>query len=124
MLFLWPGRTAWAALVLALVVASVLVADLCLAPRPGRVGVSRALPAVVGMGSGAVLSWTVHNPLPRPLVVRIADELAPSLGASARRARARVAPGRSVTLSATIRPTRRGRFNPVEIVVRAEAPWA
>jgi uncharacterized protein (DUF58 family) len=68
------------------------------------------------------MSWTVHNPLSRALVVGIADELAPSLGASARRARARVAPGRSVTLEATIVPARRGRFTPAEVVVRADGP--
>jgi len=97
--------------------------DLALAPRPERVGVARSLPAVVGLGTPATLSWTVHNPCDRLLVVRIADELAPSLCASARRARVRVPAGRSVTLRVGLAPTRRGRFVPGELVVRVEGPW-
>jgi uncharacterized protein (DUF58 family) len=55
-------------------------------------------------------------------VVRVADELAPSLGASARRARVRAPALRSVTVKATLAPTRRGRFIPTELVVRVEGP--
>ena len=68
------------------------------------------------------MSWTVSNPLGRPLVVRLADELAPSLAASARRARVRAPARRSVTLSASLAPTRRGRFTPTDLVVRVEGP--
>jgi len=122
LLLVWPFGAGLGAVVLTVVVAGVLAADLFLAPRPATVGVARSLPAVVGLGAPAALSWTVHNPRPRSLVVRIADELAPSLGASARRARVRVPPGRSVTLRATLAPTRRGRFTPSELVVRVEGP--
>jgi len=55
-------------------------------------------------------------------VVRLADELAPSLGASTRRVRARLAPRRSLTVTATFRPARRGRFTPTEVTVRTEGP--
>ena len=116
---LGPGLAAAAA---ALLVGTALAVDLALAPRPAAVGVARSLPAMVSLGTRATLSWTVSNPLQRPLVVRLADELAPSLGASARRARVRVPAGRSVTLTATLAPTRRGRFNPTELVVRVEGP--
>jgi uncharacterized protein (DUF58 family) len=122
LLLLWPFGAALGAAVATATVAAVLAADLLLAPRPAAIGVVRSLPAVVGLGAPATLSWTVHNPGPRSLVVRIADELAPSLGASARRARVRVPPGRSVTLKASLVPTRRGRFTPSELVVRVEGP--
>jgi uncharacterized protein (DUF58 family) len=77
---------------------------------------------MINLGSNGTVSWTVSNPLKRPLVVRLSDELAPSLGASARRARVRAPGGRSVTLTASLAPARRGRFTPAEIVVRADGP--
>ena len=122
LLLAWPFGTGLGAAVLAVLVVAVLVVDLALAPRPERVGVARSLPAVVGLGTPATLSWTVHNPCDRPLVVRIADELAPSRCASARRARGRGPAGRSVTLRVGLAPTRRGRFVPGELVVRVEGP--
>ena len=122
LLLAWPFGTGLGAAVLAVLVVAVLEVDLALAPRPERVGVARSLPAVVGLGTPATLSWTVHNPCDRPLVVRIADELAPSLCAAARRARVRVPAGRSVTLRVGLAPTRRGRFVPGELVVRVEGP--
>ena len=122
LLLVWPFGTGLGVAVLTVLVVATLVADVVLAPRPATVGVGRRLPAVVGLGAAATLSWTVHNPCNRPLVVRIADELAPSLGASARRARVRVPAGRSVTLRVALAPTRRGRFVPGELVVRAEGP--
>jgi uncharacterized protein (DUF58 family) len=122
LLLAWPFAVGLGGAVAAAAVAGLLVADLFLAPRPNTIGVARALPAVVGLGASAALSWTVDNPGPRALVVRIADDLAPSLGASARRARARVPAGRSVTLKATLSPSRRGRFTPSELVVRVEGP--
>ncbi|MGA3219302.1 MAG: DUF58 domain-containing protein [Acidimicrobiales bacterium] len=122
LLLVWPLGAGLGAAVLSGAVVAALATDLLLAPRPARVGVARSLPAVVGLGSRASLTWTVHNPCPRPLVVRIADELAPSLGASARRARVRLPPRRSVALTVVLAPTRRGRFTPSELVVRAEGP--
>jgi uncharacterized protein (DUF58 family) len=77
---------------------------------------------MINLGSRGTVSWTVSNPLGRPLVVRLSDELAPSLRASARRARVRAPAHRSVTLSASLAPARRGRFAPAEIVVRVEGP--
>ncbi len=122
LLLAWPFGTALGVVVLAAIVAGALATDLFLAPRPATVEVARALPAVIGLGARGTLSWTVHNPCSRSLVVRLADELAPSLGASARRARVRVPAHRSVTLRVSLAPARRGRFTPSELVVRAEGP--
>jgi uncharacterized protein (DUF58 family) len=121
-LVVWPLGLRLGALLALAVVVALLVVDLLLAPRPGSIGVTRSLPAVISLGSSANVSWTVFNPHRRASVVLFADELAPSLGASARRARVQAPPGRAVRVSASLAPTRRGRFTPTELVVRAEGP--
>jgi uncharacterized protein (DUF58 family) len=102
-----------------------------IAHRPGRhragrvgpgtqgAGVDDPAPGAGGPGPGA------GDPPPwlrRGLRVRVADELAPSLGATTRRVRV-VVPFRGRVVAATrIRPGRRGRFTPAEVVVRVEGP--
>jgi uncharacterized protein (DUF58 family) len=54
--------------------------------------------------------------------VRLADELAPSLGAVTRRARVVAPPRGRVAATTLIRPSRRGRFTPTEVVLRVEGP--
>jgi uncharacterized protein (DUF58 family) len=56
------------------------------------------------------------------LHVAVADELAPSLHASIRRASMSVPASGAATVRTPIRPVRRGRFTPREIVVRVEGP--
>jgi uncharacterized protein (DUF58 family) len=68
-----------------------------------------------------------HPPGPPPLLrrglrVRMADELAPSLEATTRRVRVVVPFGGRVVAATRIRPGRRGRFTPAEVVVRVEGP--
>jgi uncharacterized protein (DUF58 family) len=119
------------------------VADWLLGVRPGDLEVERELPGIVPLGAEAQVSWRIaHRPrarrgrpaapgpgagdppswLRRGLRVRVADELAPSLGATTRRVRV-VVPLRGRVVAATrIRPGRRGRFTPAEVVVRVEGP--
>ena len=52
----------------------------------------------------------------------VADELAPSLRAGTRRVRLTVAAHERLTAETTIRPSRRGRFEPREVVVRVGGP--
>jgi uncharacterized protein (DUF58 family) len=68
------------------------------------------------------VSWVVENRGPRRAVVHVADELAPSLHAARRRFRLELAPRASATVTTRIKPSRRGRFTPSEVVVRAEGP--
>jgi uncharacterized protein (DUF58 family) len=96
--------------------------DLALAPRPDRIGVERILPPAVVLGHEAPVGWRLHNPTPRATRVSVADQLAPSLAAGHRRVSARVVPGARVELATTVRPTRRGRFEPTEVVVRTAGP--
>ena len=103
--------------------AAVLVAagaDWAGAVAPRRIGVHRSLPASVGLGEPARVSWELHNPTARPVRVALADDLAPSLHAGSRRVRVVVPPGGRVRASTEVRPSRRGDFVPTEMVVRTE----
>lgn len=120
-----PGPPGWgflAAVAANAALAVVAVADWAAAPRPSRIAVSRSAPAVVALGRPATVAWRVANPGRRAVRVDLADELAPSLGAASRRARVRVPPGGAATASTGIAPSRRGRFEPTELTVRAEGP--
>jgi uncharacterized protein (DUF58 family) len=66
--------------------------------------------------------WTLHNPSERRLRVSLADELAPSLGASTRRLRGTLPPRARLVGSASLEPTRRGRFDVTDVVVRIDGP--
>jgi len=121
-LLVWPLGLGLGALAVVALVAALLVADFLLAPRPGSIAVTRSLPTMMSLATVANVSWTVFNPHRRACVVLFADELAPSLGASARRARVRAPAGRPVLVSASLAPSRRGRFTPTELVVRVEGP--
>lgn len=111
-----------ALLVVNLVLVGAALADWAVAVRPARLTVSRDAPGVVVLGGGGEITWRVTNPTGRTLRVALADELAPSLGATDRRTRIRVGGRRSVAASTTVRPHRRGRYTPREIVVRVEGP--
>ncbi len=105
-----------------LVLLALAVADAALAPRPSVVTVARELPAIVGLGAEATVTWRIGNPTSRALSVQVADELAPSLQAGRRRLFLRVPRRGEVTASTVLRPTRRGRFTPTEVVVRVAGP--
>jgi uncharacterized protein (DUF58 family) len=98
------------------------VLDVVLAPAPGSLPVRRDLPPAVTLGVAADIGWAVANPTRRSLRIALADELAPSLRADTRRASARVPAGGTLRAATTIRPARRGRFLPTELVVRVDGP--
>jgi uncharacterized protein (DUF58 family) len=100
----------------------VAAVDWWLAPRPGALAVERELPSVATLGAAVPLTWRVVNPTPRPVRVRLADELAPSLGAARRRARLAVPAGGRAAVATVLRPARRGRFTPTEVVLRVDGP--
>ena len=102
------------------------VADWLLAPRPADLDVERELPGIVPLGGDARLIWRVANRrgpgARRPARVRLADELAPSLAATTRRARLVVPAGGLAAAATSFHPTRRGRFTPTEVVLRVDGP--
>ncbi len=99
------------------------IGDLATAPPPASVAVRRQLPPVVTLDDQATLRWTVTNPTNHPLRVGVADELAPSLRAQARRATLSLPPRGTATVDVPFSPSRRGRFRPTEVVVRTEGRW-
>lgn len=118
-----PVTPVVALLAVDLVVVVAALADWGRALPPSRLGFERALPAVVALGAEAEMRWQVGNPGARPAVVALADQLAPSLRASDRRARLRVPPGGKATASTTLCPIRRGRFEVSEVTLRVTGPW-
>src|SRR6266540_157985 len=102
--------------------------DWLLTARPAELEVVRELPGIVPLGTQARIAWTVAyrrdaaRRTGRPLRVRLADELAPSLRAATRRARVVLVPGGRASAATSIRPERRGRFTPGEMVVRVDGP--
>jgi uncharacterized protein (DUF58 family) len=101
---------------------AVAAADWLLAPAPGRVGVERSLPVVLTIDQPSEVSWRLTNPTSRRLHVTVADELAPSLQAATRRATVSIPADGAATARTPIRPRRRGRFMPREVVVRVDGP--
>lgn len=115
-----PLRPGWTIVVVAVVVVGAAVADAFVAPAPGRVDVERELPGVLPLDGEGELAWHVRNPVGRRLTVWVADELAPSLRASSRRARLVVPAHGRVTARVELHPSRRGKFTPTEMTVRVE----
>jgi len=97
--------------------------DALLALDPRRVAVERELPGALTVGGGGgEVRWRVRNPTGRRVRVAVADELAPSLRPGTRRVPLVLPPGGTVTARTTIDPSRRGRFQPTEVVVRVVGP--
>lgn len=108
-------------LVEAVLVVAVLV-DVALAPSPARITVERLLPVSGVLEGRLLMSWKVEHPEGRGVTVSVADQLAPSLRASRRRFRVHLARREVVEVDATLHPSRRGRFEPTDLVVRTEGP--
>ena len=100
----------------------VVVVDWLLAPAPGRITVERTMPVVLTIEQPGEITWHIGNPTARRVRVGFADELAPSLHASVRRATVSVPADGSAIVRTSIRPSRRGRFVPSEVVVRVYGP--
>lgn len=104
------------------VVALAVAVDAALAPAPWHVPVARDLPRVVPLDGAGEVRWTVVNPTSRPLAVGLADELAPSLGASRRRVAMQLPPRGRGRADAQLGPQRRGTFRPTTVTVRVRGP--
>ena len=84
---------------------------------------TRTLPPAVTLGAEAQVSWAVRNPGRQPVRLALADELAPSLRATTRRA-SRGGCRRAARCGPAPRcgPARRGRFTPTALVLRVDGP--
>lgn len=103
-------------------VAVLVLVDAALAPAPWRIEVVRELPATVALGDQGRLTWTIRNPTRRPVTVAVADEFAPSLGATERRWQTRVAAQGQARRPVVFFPARRGTFMPTTMTVRVTGP--
>lgn len=110
-------------LVLAIVVALLALVDFLRTADPDAIEVDRDIGGSLPLGSETIVKWRVRNSTDQPQTVAIADEFAPSLGASNRRALAAIPPRGIAEISTTLQPTRRGRFLISELVVRVRSPW-
>ncbi|MBV8159360.1 MAG: DUF58 domain-containing protein [Acidimicrobiia bacterium] len=117
-----PAPPGWTLAAVELGLLGAAVVDAVLAPSPARVGVDRELPGVLPLEGQGEVAWHVRNPTARRLRVWLADELAPSLRPTARRAGLALPANAQVTARAGLCPSRRGRFTPSELVVRVEGP--
>lgn len=121
-LFAWPGRS-WTALVaveMLLLLAFIVDAMLCVAPK--RIDVQRELDESVTMGETTTLTWLVGNRSPRLARVTVTDALWPSLNAERRSVSATLRSGARLRATTQMRPTRRGRFPLRDVTVRVEGP--
>ncbi|NLV55865.1 MAG: DUF58 domain-containing protein [Acidimicrobiales bacterium] len=96
--------------------------DVALALSPARLEVGRDLPDQVALGGTARSAVIVRNPTDRRARLAVADELAPSLRADARRWRTDVPARSEARVDTRIRPGRRGRFQPRDVVLRSIGP--
>jgi uncharacterized protein (DUF58 family) len=117
-----PLQPWWTLTVVELALLAVAAVDIALAPSPARIDVERELPGVLPLDGEGEVAWHVRNPTARRLAVSLADELAPSLHAISRRARLSLPANGRVTARTALRPSRRGRFTPTEVVLRVEGP--
>jgi uncharacterized protein (DUF58 family) len=131
-----PGSTF---VVVELAVVVVAAVDWLLAVSPRSLAVERHLPGVVPLDGEAEVVWRVGHPSRpgggrgggdgrrrgrgrRRLRVALADELAPSLRATSRRARVVVPASGWSSAHTVVRPSRRGRFDVSEMVLRVSGP--
>lgn len=108
------------------VLLAVAVLDVVAAPRPASVGIERIHPRAVTLADDAQVQWRVEGPSRRrpgrSAWVGIADQLAPSLQATTRRFEVKIPTRGHATATVDFRPSRRGRFEPTELVVRTSGP--
>lgn len=104
------------------VVVLVWLADWSLTTPPSKIGIARTVPSSISLGRSGTMSWLVRNGSSRVASIRFAEGLAPSLRADARRAQLKLQPGRTATVETDLHPTRRGRFELSELVIRVDGP--
>lgn len=117
-----PGSIALRLLVVNGLLFSVAVVDWLLAPRSSSFEIDRQLPKVITLGGVDRVTWRVSDVRGRSFRVAVADELAPSLGAGSRRFAGVVPANGALTTSTSLTPSRRGRFQPAELVWRTDGP--
>ncbi|UDY37139.1 DUF58 domain-containing protein [Dermatobacter hominis] len=110
----------WAVVAVTAVLVAIGLLDGLLGTNPRQLVLERRHPPVIEVGREGTITWVIRSDARRRLRVRVADELAPSLHAAARRFDLVVPGGDSVRTSTRLRPSRRGRFELDVLTVRIE----
>ncbi len=118
----FPGDSTLGLLVVNVSLLVVALGDWWLAPRPADIPIERSVPGVIPLLQRARIVWSATNPTNRKVRIAFADDLAPSLGATRRRIALDIPPRGRATTGTDLQPTRRGRFDLREIVVRVDGP--
>lgn len=117
-LLVYPGDEVpvlWGVAVLTAALVLVALLDALIGTSPAALVLERRHPPVVVAGQQATVTWVVRSEARRSLRIHVADQLAPSLQAGARRFTVRLPPGDQVRITTTVTPLRRGRF-PLEFL--------
>jgi uncharacterized protein (DUF58 family) len=117
-----PGDSLLPVLWVNLVLLGVVLVDAARSVDPEQLEIERALPPVLSLRGTGEVTWSVRNPTRRRVRVTLADELAPSLGATTRRLHGTIPPGARLQGAAALHPQRRGRFDVRHVVVRVAGP--
>ncbi|HEY9242257.1 MAG TPA: DUF58 domain-containing protein [Streptosporangiaceae bacterium] len=115
-------RTVGAWLVVNLLLAAAIVADLLLAASARRLRITRSGDTRVLLGETATVTVTVRNPGRRPLRAMVRGAWPPSAHAVPGRARLRVPAGGQGSVTSTLTPDRRGDKLSTTVVVRSYGP--
>jgi uncharacterized protein (DUF58 family) len=115
-------RTAGALIAADVVLIAAICADLLLAARIRPLRLDRAGDTRILLGQHGRVTLTLANPGRRPLRGTVRDGWQPSAGASPATARVSIPPGGQVTLTTTLRPSRRGDKPAGQVTVRSLGP--
>jgi uncharacterized protein (DUF58 family) len=115
-------RTVAAVLAVDALILAAIAADLILAAPVRGLRLTRSGDSRIRLGGTGAITLTVANPARRPLRAVIRDAWQPSAAARPGRARLRVPPGASASVTTTLAPRRRGDLVPGRVTVRSLGP--
>ncbi|MEE2038692.1 DUF58 domain-containing protein [Nocardiopsis sp. CT-R113] len=113
---------AWATAAALVLLAALVVADVCLAASPAALRLSREGDSSLRLGESAAVRVTVANPTRRRLRGSVRDAWPPSAHAAPRRQPVRVDAGERRRVTTTLTPTRRGDARAAGVTVRSIGP--
>ncbi len=115
-------RTGAALFLVDLVIVVAIIVDVTLAASVRKLQITRSGDSKVHLGQAGAVQVTITNAGRRRLHAVVRDGWRPSAGASPARHAVRLRPGRRVSLSTALTPTRRGDVSAGAVTVRSLGP--